>query len=278
MIIGDPKGPFSILKVDPVEREVRHMIFESHAHYDDDRFAKDREAILKKVRGAGVGCIINAASSMNSSRLSLELAKTHEIIYTSVGVHPHDVQEMKENDLEILLAMTAFDKVVAIGEIGLDYYYDNVPPEIQKLWFRHQIKLAVDLDLPMIIHSREASKDTYDILHENNAHKVGGVIHCFSGSVETAKMYVKLGYYIGIGGVITFKNSKKLVEVVKEIPLDKLLVETDSPYLSPIPHRGKRNDSSYLPHIIEEIAKIKNVSSKEVEEATWNNGCKLFGL
>lgn len=254
------------------------MIFESHAHYDDDAFAKDREAVLKKVRNSGVGCIINTASSMNSSRISLEMAKSHEIIFTSVGVHPHDVQGMKERDLEVLLAMTAYEKVVAIGEVGLDYYYDNVPKEIQKLWFRQQIKLAVDLDLPLIIHSRDAAQDTFDILHENEAHKVGGVIHCFSGSAEMAKKYVDLGYYIGIGGVITFKNSKKLVEVVEQIPLDRILIETDSPYLAPTPHRGKRNDSSYLPMIIDKIAEIKGISSKEVEYATWDSGIKLFRL
>lgn len=254
------------------------MIFESHAHFDDEKFAKDREAVIKKVREAGVGLIINAASSMNSSRISLELAKTHEIIYSSVGVHPSEVQQMKESDLELLLAMTAFPKVVAIGEIGLDYYYDSVPAEIQKLWFRQQIKLAVDLDLPLIIHSREASEDTFNILHENNAHSVGGVIHCFSGSAEMAKRYTDLGYYLGIGGVITFKNAKKLKEVVAATSLEHLLVETDAPYLSPEPHRGKRNDSSFIPHIIEEIAKIKGVSAKEVEEVTWKNGKTLFKL
>lgn len=254
------------------------MIFESHAHYDDERFAQDREAVLKKVRDAGVGCIINAASNMNSSRVSLELAKKYETIYTSVGVHPHDVQTLKEKDLEVLLAMTAYDKVLAIGEIGLDYYYDNAPREIQKLWFREQLKLAVDLDMPVIIHSRDAAKDTFDILYENNAHSVGGVIHCFSGSVEMAKKYIDLGYYIGIGGVVTFKNAKKTVNVVEAIPLDRILVETDSPYLAPIPYRGKRNDSSYLPEIIAKIAEIKGITAEEVEKATWENGKRLFGL
>lgn len=254
------------------------MIFESHAHYDDARFGADREAVLKKVRNAGVGCIINAASSMNSSRLSLELAKSHEIVFTSVGVHPHDVQGMKESDLEILLAMSAFDKVVAIGEIGLDYYYDTAPREIQKLWFREQIKLAVDLDMPLIIHSRDAAQDTFDLLIEGNGQAVGGVIHCFSGSVEMAQKYVDLGYYIGIGGVVTFKNAKKTIEVVEAIPLDRLLVETDAPYLSPVPHRGKRNDSSYIPEIITKIAEIKGITPKEVEDATWENGKRLFRL
>ncbi len=254
------------------------MIFESHAHYDDEQFGSDREAILKKVRNSGVGCIINAASSMNSSRISLELAKSHEIIYASVGVHPHDVQDMKESDLEILLAMTAFDKVVAIGEIGLDYYYDTAPIEIQKLWFREQIKLAVDLDLPVIIHSREAAQDTFDILHESNAHSVGGVIHCFSGSVEMAKRYVDLGYYLGIGGVVTFKNAKKITQVVEVIPLDRLLIETDAPYLAPVPYRGKRNDSSHLAEVIAKIAEIKGITPEEVEKVTWENGQRLFRL
>lgn len=254
------------------------MIFESHAHFDDEQFSPDREAVLKKVRRAGVERIINVAASMDSSRISLELAKSHEIIYSSIGVHPNDVQHMKEQDLEILLAMSAYKKVVAIGEIGLDYYYDNVPKEIQKLWFREQIKLAVDLDLPMIVHSRDASKETFDLLYENEGHKVGGVIHCFSGSVETAKRYVELGYYLGIGGVVTFKKAQKLKDVVKEIPLKNLLVETDSPYLAPTPYRGKRNDSSYLPMIIDEIAEIKGITPKEVEYATWDNGMKLFGL
>lgn len=254
------------------------MIFESHAHYDEEQFGPDREAVLKKVRNAGVGCIINVAASMNSSRISLEMAKTHEIVYAAVGVHPHEVQSMKESDLEILLAMTAFDKVVAIGEIGLDYYYDTAPREIQKLWFREQIKLAVDLDLPVIIHSREAAQDTFDLLKEGDAHKVGGVIHCFSGSVEMARRYVDLGYYIGVGGMVTFKNAKKIVEVVAHTPLEHLLVETDSPYLAPVPYRGKRNDSSYLPEIIAKIAAIKGVTPQEVERATWENGQRLFRM
>ncbi len=254
------------------------MIFESHAHYDDSRFGPDREAVIKKLKETGIGCIINVGSSMNSSRVSLEMAKKYDMVYSSVGVHPHDVQEMKESDLEVLLAMTAYDKIVAIGEIGLDYYYDNAPREIQKLWFREQLKLAVELDLPVIIHSREASEDTYDILFENNAHSVGGVIHCFSGSAEMARRYTDLGYYIGIGGVVTFKNAKKLVEVVKEVPLSRILVETDAPYLTPEPHRGKRNDSSFIPHIIEKIAEIKGLTKEEVETATWENGRRLFAV
>lgn len=252
------------------------MIFESHAHYDDTCFAEDREAILKKVKAANVGIVVNIATSMNSSRQSLELAKNHDFMYTTVGVHPQEVQGMKEKDLELLIAMTAYKKVVAIGEIGLDYHYDSVPKEVQKLWFREQVKLAIELNLPVVIHSREASKDTYDILFESEMHKVGGVIHCFSGSVETAKKYVELGYYIGVGGVVTFKNAKKLVEVVAAIPIESIVVETDCPYLTPTPHRGKRNDSSYIPYIIEKIAEIKEITAEEVEQITWDNGKRLY--
>jgi len=254
------------------------MIFESHAHYDDEQFKKDREAVIKKIKAAGVGCVINIGDNMDSSRKVLELARTYKDFYAVVGVHPQAVQEMKEDDLEILLAMTAFEKVVAIGEIGLDYHYDVGMKEVQKLWFRQQIRLAKSLGLPMVIHSRDATQDTFDLLLENQGEETGGVIHCFSGSVETAKRYVDLGYYIGIGGVVTFEKADRLKEVVKAIPLEHLLIETDAPYLAPTPYRGKRNDSSYLPYIIQAIGAIKGVSAELVEEATWNNGQRLFKL
>ncbi len=254
------------------------MIFESHAHYDDERFDGDREELLKVLPDSNIGIVVNAGASIATSLKAIQLAEEYPYIYAAAGVHPHDVGGMKEKDLETLIALAANRKTVAIGEIGLDYYYDNVPPEIQKLWFREQLNVAGELAMPVIIHSREASKDTYDILYEANAHKNGGVIHCYSGSAETAKRYVKLGYYLGIGGVVTFKNARKLVETVKEIPLEHLLVETDCPYLAPIPHRGKRNDSRYLKHIIEAIAEIKGVSPQLVEQITWDNGMKLFDI
>jgi len=252
------------------------MIFESHAHYDSEQFHKDREALFKEFPENDIQYVINVGSDMRSSRISIELAKRYPFIYAAVGVHPHDVSDMKEEDLEYLLHFSAYEKVVAIGEIGLDYHYDYSPRSIQKLWFREQLKLAKELELPVIIHSREASRDTFDIIMEAELCDCTGVIHCYSGSAEMALEYVKKGFYIGVGGVITFKNAKKLIETVEAIPLDKILIETDAPYLAPVPHRGKRNDSRYLPEVIKAIAKIKGVTPEEVEEVTYNNGKKLF--
>lgn len=252
------------------------MIFESHAHYDNEQFHKDREALFKEFPEHDIQYVINIGSDMRSSRISIELAKRYAFIYAAVGVHPHDVSDMKEEDLESLLHFAAYNKVVAIGEIGLDYHYDYSPRSVQKLWFREQLKLAKELELPVIIHSREASKDTFDLVMEAELGERAGVIHCYSGSPEMALEYVKKGYYIGVGGVITFKNAKKLVETVEAIPLDKILIETDAPYLAPVPHRGKRNDSRYLSEVIKAIAEIKGVTEEEVEEVTYNNGKRLF--
>jgi len=252
------------------------MIFESHAHYDHEQFHKDREAVFKELINNNIQYIVNIGSDMESSRKTIELAKKYAYIYAAVGVHPHEVTDMKEEDLEYLLLYAAYDKVVAIGEIGLDYHYDYSPRSIQRLWFREQLKIAKDLELPVIVHSREATKDTFDIIMEADLGERKGVIHCYSGSAEVALDYVKQGFYIGVGGVITFKNARKLVETVKAIPLDKILIETDAPYLSPMPHRGERNDSRYLPLVIKEIAKIKGLTEEEVEEATFRNGIKFF--
>ena len=252
------------------------MIFDSHAHYDDERFNEDREAVLEKIQKEQVSRVINIGADLNSSLKSIELAKQHDFIYAAIGVHPHDVQDLKEEDLETLLGLAAHHKVVALGEIGLDYYYDNSPREIQKLWFREQIQLAKGIELPLVIHSRDAAEDTYHILEEAGAHELGGVIHCFSYSREMAERFVDLGFYIGIGGVITFPKAKKLLEVVKHIPLNKLLIETDAPYLSPEPFRGRRNDSGYLKYVIQKIAEIKAVSEEEVTKVTYDNAMKLF--
>lgn len=252
------------------------MIFESHAHYDNEQFHKDREALFKAFPESNIQYVINVGSDMRSSRISIELAKRYPFIYAAVGVHPHEVADMKEEYLEHLLHFAAYEKVVAIGEIGLDYHYDYAPRSIQRLWFREQLKLAKELELPVIIHSREASQDTFDIMMEAKLGDSSGVIHCYSGSAEMALEYVKKGFYIGVGGVVTFKNAKRLIETVEAIPLDKILIETDAPYLAPVPHRGKRNDSRYLQEVINAIAKIKGVTPQEVEEVTYNNGKKLF--
>ncbi len=251
------------------------MIFESHVHFDDEAFKEDREAAIKRAREAGVEKLVNIGASMETSRRSLELSKQYDFMYTTIGVHPYDVPEMKEKHLEILLAMATYEKVVAIGEIGLDYHYDNISKTVQKLWFREQLNIARDLNLPVVIHSRDAAQDTYEILQD---YELDGVIHCYSYSPEMAKKFVDLGYYIGVGGVVTFKNAKNLVQTVKEIPLEKILVETDAPYLAPEPKRGKRNESAYLPYIIEKIAEIKGIDKEIVEDITYRNGIKLYKL
>lgn len=253
------------------------MYFESHAHYDDKAFQEDRHKLLEQLQEAGVETVINAGADLSSSKAGIQLASQYDFFYAAVGVHPHGVSKLKDSDIDILKEYTKQEKVVAIGEIGLDYYYEHSPREIQKEWFEKQIVLAKETQLPIIVHSRDAAQDTYHMLEKHVATlPKGGVIHCYSGSLEMAKQYVKMGFYLGIGGVITFKNAKKLVEVVREIPLASLLLETDAPYLTPIPHRGKRNDSTMLPYIAQAIADIKQVSVEEVIKKTRENGIHLF--
>ncbi len=252
------------------------MYFDSHAHYDDERFDEDREVLLEGLKEKGVDFVVNAAANMKSCETSLALAKKYSFIYSSVGVHPHDVKDLTELDIEKMKELATDEKVVAIGEIGLDYYYDHSPREDQRIWFRKQLLLAKELDLPVIIHSREASQETFDMIMESGVKE--GVIHCFSGSYELAKEYVRRGFYLGIGGSLTFKNAKKTVEVVKGIDLKHLLIETDCPYLTPVPHRGERNDSSYLKYVVQKIAEIKEVSEEEVARYTEQNARDLFRI
>lgn len=254
------------------------MLFESHAHYDDMKFDIDRDEILSQLPEKGIEYVINVGADMQSSHDSIKLADKYNYIYAAVGVHPHYAGDMSHEDLKELVKLSKNDKVVAIGEIGLDFYYDNSPREIQRIRFREQIEVAKEVSLPIIFHSREAAKETFDIIKETEANSNSGVIHCYSGSVEMAKEYVEMGFYLGIGGVVTFKNAKKLKDVVKAIPLKHLLIETDSPYLSPIPNRGSRNDSTNLKYIIAEIAKIKEISYEEVENITSMNAKQLFNI
>lgn len=252
------------------------MIFESHAHFDDDAFDEDRDSLLKSLKESGIEYVVNVGASMESTERTHELAKKYPFIYAAVGVHPTDSLPLTEKDMERLKELAADEKTVAIGEIGLDYYWDEPDREIQKKWFRRQIELAREVDLPIIIHSRDAAKDTLDILHEMSEGEYRGVMHCFSYSSEIAKEVIKMGFYIGVGGVCTYKNAKKLVEVVEEIPLERILLETDCPYLTPVPFRGKRNSSLYLPYVVEKIAEIKGITTEEVERVTYENGMKLF--
>ena len=249
--------------------------FESHAHYDDKRFKEDREELLRELLPAcGVSHVINIGCDVKSSEMSVHMAEKYDYIYAAVGVHPHELYDMSSQTIDKLRKLSEHKKVVAIGEIGLDYYYDTHPREFQRFWFIQQLRLAEETGLPVVIHSREASQDTFDIIERSKVRR--GSIHCYSGSAEMAKKYVKMGFHIGVGGVVTFPNAKKLVEVVEAIPLESILIETDCPYLSPAPNRGKRNDSRNLKYVVDKIAEIKGVTPEKVAEITKNNAETLF--
>ena len=260
------------------------MIFESHAHYDDRQFDVDREKLLENLPFQNVGVIVNVGSDIRSSKESITLAHQYDYVYAAIGVHPDEVDTMKEADMEELSHMAKETKVVAIGEIGLDYFRKegNAYKSVQKEWFCRQLDLAKEIEKPVIIHSRDAAEDTIQILRdfrkENPQIENPGVIHCYSYSPELAKEYVAMGFYIGIGGVVTFKNAKKLVETVAQIPLERILVETDSPYLCPEPNRGKRNDSSQIRYMIDRIADIRGIAPEEVEKQTEMNARKMYRL
>ena len=256
---------------------MKPMIFESHAHYDSSKFSEDREELLNSMQENGVGTIVNAGATWKSVTTGLELANQYPFVYAALGLHPDEVGDLNEERFAILKAECQKEKVVAVGEIGLDYYWDNESHDIQKKWFIRQLELARELDLPVIIHSRDAAEDTLKIMKEH-AQGMRGVIHCFSYSKEMAEEYVKLGFHIGVGGVVTFKNGKKLKEVVEAIPIERILLETDSPYLAPEPHRGKRNSSLYLPHIAQMIADLKGITYEEVVAQTEKNGKELFSI
>lgn len=253
------------------------MIFETHAHYDDEQFDLDREELLSSMPEQGVGTIVNVSATYESCRRVVDLVQKYPFMYAAVGIHPDEVGSLNEERFQQMKELCKQEKVVAVGEIGLDYYWDNESHDVQKEWFVRQLDLARELNLPVLIHSREAAADTMEIMKEHGQ-GLRGVIHCYSYSKEQAKEYVKMGYYIGVGGVVTFKNSRVLKEVVKAIPLEHIVVETDCPYLAPTPHRGKRNSSAYLPLVIEEIAKLKGITAEEVEDATYENAQRLYGL
>jgi TatD DNase family protein len=225
------------------------MIFDTHAHYDDEAFDEDREALLSGLAAGGIGTVVNVGADMESTKTTIELTKRYPFIYGAAGVHPSSTAELDEEKFAELRVLAQSDKIVAIGEIGLDYYWEEPDHETQKKWFHRQLNLARELKLPVIIHSRDAAKDTLDIMKEEHSGEIGGVIHCFSYGKEMAAEYLKMGFYLGIGGVLTFKNAKKLLEVAEMAPLDRLVLETDCPYLAPVPNRGKRNSSLNLPYV-----------------------------
>lgn len=257
---------------------MNRMLFDTHAHLDDDRFDEDRDEIIEKCKQDGVDLILNAGSNIETSVKAVSLAEKYDFIYAAVGVHPHDAANMDEDTGMVIAALSENKKVRAIGEIGLDYHYDFSPRDVQKQRFIEQIDLARQLKLPVIIHDREAHGDVMSILKETRIKEVGGVLHSFSGSAEMALECIRMGIYISISGPVTFNNNRKTVEAVKEIPLDMLLIETDSPYLTPVPHRGKRNYPGYVRLVAEKIAEIKEVSLEEVANKTMENGKRLFKI
>ncbi len=248
-------------------------IFDSHAHYTDKAFDNDRESLLDSLKESGICGVINCGADLPSSQKSIELSEKYDFIFSACGVHPEEVLNLPENYLDIIKAMAQHEKCVAIGEIGLDYYWTKETRNKQIDVFENQIILAKELNLPIIVHDRDAHGDTLDILKK---HKPKGVVHCFTGSVEMAKEVVNSGMYIGLGGVVTFKNARKAVEVAEYIPLDRLLLETDCPYMAPVPMRGKRNNSSYITYVAEKIAEIKKIHPQEVLDTTARNCQQLI--
>lgn len=252
------------------------LIFETHAHYDDDAFDEDRDSLLLSMKDAGIGEIINVCASPESLKTTKALMEKYDFVYGAAGIHPSDARGLNDDFIEEVRALSRHKKCLAVGEIGLDYYWDKDNKDEQKKWFGRQIELAKEEKLPVIIHSRDAAADTLSCMKDFGAKDAGGVVHCFSYEKEMAREFMNLGFYLGIGGVVTFKNSRKLKETAAYMPLDRILLETDSPYLAPVPYRGKRNCSLYLPYVVKEIAALKGVSEEEVIETTRANALRLF--
>ncbi len=250
-------------------------IFDTHAHYDDSRFDEDRDELISSLSQKGVDKIINCGCDLKSSLSAIAMSEKFDFIYAAVGVHAHEAEETTEEDLDKIKKLYKNKKIVAVGEIGLDYHYDFSPRERQLEIFERQIVLANELKLPIIVHDREAHEDTMRLLKK---YKPKGVVHCFSGSVEMAKEIIKLGMYIGLGGAVTFKNAKKPVEVAEYLPLDRLLLETDAPYMTPVPFRGQRCDSSHIAYTAEKIAEIKKLSVQELIDICNTNAKNLFKI
>lgn len=267
------------------------MIFDTHAHYEDEAFDEDRKEIAASLKSCGIGAFVDVGSAFDSLEgvryvaedLSGELKKENPSadlpeIYAAYGIHPDDADKMDREGLDGLRAMLERSRAVAVGEIGLDYHWEKDKKEVQKKCFEMQLDLARELKKPVIIHSRDAAEDTLEIARAMDLASIGGVMHCFSYSREIARQYLDMGLYLGFGGVVTFKNARKVKEVVSYVPLDRIVLETDCPYMAPEPNRGKRNYSGYLSYVAEKIAELKKISREEVEEATWRNACRLYRI
>ncbi len=251
-------------------------MIDTHGHYDDKAFDEDREEVLNDLAAHGVCRVINSGSSLESCERTIALTEKYSFVYGSLGIHPCDTAELTEVDMDWLTRQSRLDKCVAIGEIGLDYYWDEPEREVQRKWFVRQLRLAQEVGLPVVIHSRDAAQDTVELMQTEHAEKSGGVIHCYSYSRELARCFLDMGFYIGVGGVVTFKNGRKLKETVEYLPMDRILLETDCPYLSPVPNRGKRNDSRNLRYVVSQIAQIKGLTEAEVERITTENALRLY--
>lgn len=252
-------------------------LFDTHTHLDDEQFDEDREQLIENISNSEIKLAVNVGADIKTSINSIELAEKYDFIYAAVGIHPHDVSKCEDRDLETIRDLAKRNKVVAIGEIGLDYYYNYSSVEDQKKWFAMQIKLAEELNMPFIVHSRDASEDTYNIIKENRVNS-NFVLHCFSQSAEMAERYIKLGGYISFAGPVTYKKSNKLREAIKHVPLDKILVETDSPYLSPEPLRGKRNNSMNVKYVAQKVAEELEMDFEDFAELVYNNGKNFFRI
>lgn len=253
-------------------------IFDTHAHYDDEAFDEDRDVLLMAVHEAGIDRITDIACSMETSRKMPDFIKQYDFMYGTVGVHPDDINDLSYDDIDEIKDLSKEERIIAIGEIGLDYHYDGIDKDLQKKWFSAQLDMAKELKLPISIHSRDAAKDTLDVMEAAHAEDIGGVMHCFGYGVEMAKEFLDMGYYIGVGGVVTFKNGRKLKEVVEYAPVDRIVLETDCPYLSPVPFRGKRNNSGNLTYVAEEIASIKGMTVDQVCSITYENAFSMYRI
>ena len=254
------------------------MLFDTHVHVNAEQFNEDLEDVIERAKDAGVVNMVVVGFDRPTIIRAMELIETYDFMYAAVGWHPVDAIDMTEDDLQWIEELSNHPKVVAIGEMGLDYHWDKSPKDVQMEVFRRQIRLAKKVGLPIIIHNREATADIVNILKEEEASRVGGIMHCFSGSAETALECINMNFYISLGGPVTFKNAKKPKEVAAAVPLDRLLIETDCPYLAPHPYRGKRNEPSYVKLVAEQIAEIKQLTIEEVSQATTENAKKLFGI
>ncbi len=254
------------------------MLFDTHAHLNAIQYNEDLEEVIQRAKSENVSHIVVVGFDKETITKAMELTNQYEMIYAAVGWHPVDAIDMTDKDLQWIRELSSHPKVVAIGEMGLDYYWDKSPKDVQKEVFRKQIQLAKEVKLPIIIHNRDATEDVVKILQEEKASEVGGIMHCFTGSLEVAKQCMEMNFYISFGGPVTFKNAKKPKEVVKEIPMDRLLIETDCPYLTPHPLRGKRNEPSYVKYVAEQISELRGVSYEEIATKTSDNAMKLFGI